>query len=99
MHTLRPVRSPTVYVLQVSIPWNYPGSYCSVGGAVVPIVPELARAGSVTGDGVRDRDVRELCLEVLSREVTIGSGLLWLLSCLTSPWPGICVLRPWSAEG
>lgn len=92
MHTLRPVRSPTVYVLQVSIPWNYNGSYCSVGGAVLPIVPRMAVAGSVIGDGVRDRGVRELRLEVLS-------GLLRLLDCLTSSWPGICVLRSWSAEG
>lgn len=85
---------PTVYVLQVSIPWNYSGSYCSVA-----IVPVLAKGGSEMGDGVRDRDVRELCLEVLSRDVSMGSGLLRLLDGLASSWPGICVLRSWSAEG
>lgn len=94
MHTLRPVRSPTVYVLQVSIPWNYSGSYWSV-----TVVPVLAEGGSEMGDGVRDRDVRELCLEVLSRGVTMRFGLLRLLDRLASSWEGICVLRSWSAEG
>lgn len=38
----------------------------------------------MTGEGVRDRGVRELCLEELSCGVTVGSGLLRLLNSLPS---------------
>lgn len=97
MHTLRLMCSPTVHILQVSIPWHYSGSYCSVAGAVIPVVSVLAKLGSVTGEGVRDRGVRELCLDVSSCDVTVGAGVLRLLDTLASSLPSICVLRSWSA--
>ena len=94
---MRLMYRPTVHVLQVSDPWHYSGSWYSVGGAVMPVVPVLAELGSDTGEGIRDRGVRELCLEVCLCDVTVGAGLLRLLDTLASSLPSIRVLRSWSA--
>lgn len=58
------------------------------------IAPVLTEAGSMMGEGVWDKGVRELCVE----ELTVSSGLLRLLDTLTSCLPTKCELRSWSAD-